>query len=205
MRRMLFIAGTVLVVGFVVYLVSFTYVVRTGADDQRQATDAIVVLGAAQYDGRPSPVLESRLDHALVLYQQGLAPIIVLTGGVGTGDTTSEALVGMRYLESHNIPAADLEVLPEGRAIGSSREALDRWLADEGLETVTLVSDPFHMARLRLEANRLDMVAYTSPTRTSPISESLRSELAYYVTKAFKVPVAAFKVLVAWMRSRKWH
>ena len=198
MRRMLFIAGTVLVVGFVVYLVSFTYVVRAGADDQRQATDAIVVLGAAQYDGRPSPVLESRLDHALVLYQQGLAPIIVLTGGVGTGDTTSEALVGMRYLESHNIPAADLVVQPEGRSTVSSMEALDRWLADEGLETVTLVSDPFHMARLRLEANRLDMVAYTSPTRTSPISESLRSELAYYVAEAFKVPVA-------WMRSRKWH
>ena len=198
MRRMLFIAGTVLVVGFVVYLVSFTYVVRTGADDQRQATDAIVVLGAAQYDGRPSPVLESRLDHALVLYQQGLAPIIVLTGGVGTGDTTSEALVGKRYLESHNIPAADLVVQPEGRSPVSSMEALYRWLAREGLETVTLVSDPFHMARLRLEANRLDMVAYTSPTRTSPISESLRSELAYYVAEAFKVPVA-------WMRSRKWH
>ena len=198
MRRMLFIAGTVLVVGFVVYLVSFTYVVRTGADDQRQATDAIVVLGAAQYDGRPSPVLESRLDHALVLYQQGLAPIIVLTGGVGTGDTTSEALVGKRYLESHNIPAAALVVRPEGRSTVSSMEALYRWLAREGLETVTLVSDPFHMARLRLEANRLDMVAYTSPTRTSPISESLRSELAYYVAEAFKVPVA-------WMRSRKWH
>ncbi len=198
MRRMLFIAGTVLVVGFVVYLVSFTYVVRTGADDQRQATDAIVVLGAAQYDGRPSPVLESRLDHALVLYQQGLAPIIVLTGGVGTGDTTSEALVGKRYLESHNIPAADLKVLPEGRSTLSSMEALNHWRAREGLETVTLVSDPFHMARLRLEANRLDMVAYTSPTRTSPISESLRSELAYYVAEAFKVPVA-------WMRSRKWH
>ncbi len=198
MRRMLFIAGTVLVVGFVVFLVSFTYVVRAGADDQRQATDAIVVLGAAQYDGRPSPVLESRLDHALVLYQQGLAPTIVLTGGVGTGDTTSEALVGKRYLESHNIPAADLEVLPEGRSTVSSMEALDCWLAREGLETVTLVSDPFHMARLRLEAKRLHMVAYTSPTRTSPISESLRSELAYYVAEAFKVPVA-------WMRSRKWH
>jgi uncharacterized SAM-binding protein YcdF (DUF218 family) len=195
-RRLLVIAGSVLVVGLVAYIVSFAYVVRAGADDQRHATDAIVVLGAAQYDGRPSPVLESRLDHALVLYQQGLAPIIVLTGGVGTGDTTSEALVGKRYLESHNIPATALVVRPEGRSTVSSMEALDRWLAREGLETVTLVSDPFHMARLRLEAERLDMTAYTSPTRTSPISESMRSELAYYAAEALKVPVA-------WVRSRR--
>jgi len=196
MRRLLIVAGTIFGVGLVAYIVSFTYVVRAGADDERHATDAIVVLGAAQYDGRPSPVLESRLDHALVLYQQGLAPIIVLTGGVGTGDTTSEALVGKRYLESHHIPATALVVRPEGRSTVSSMEALDRWLQREGLETVTLVSDPFHMARLRLEAGRLDMVAYTSPTRTSPISESLRGELAYYAAEAFKVPVA-------WVRSRR--
>lgn len=195
MRRLLSIAGTIFVVGFVAYIISFVYVVRAGADDERQTTDAIVVLGAAQYDGRPSPVLESRLDHALVLYQQGLAPIIVLTGGVGTGDTTSEALVGKRYLESHHIPATALVVRPEGRSTVSSMEALDRWLKREELETVTLVSDPFHMARLRLEAERLDMIAYTSPTRTSPISESLRGELAYYAAEAFKVPVA-------WVRSR---
>jgi uncharacterized SAM-binding protein YcdF (DUF218 family) len=196
MRRLLIVAGTIFGVGLVAYIVSFTYVVRAGADDERHATDAIVVLGAAQYDGRPSPVLESRLDHALVLYQQGLAPIVVLTGGVGTGDTTSEALVGKRYLESHHIPATALVVRPEGRSTVSSMEALDRWLQREGLETVTLVSDPFHMARLRLEAGRLDMVAYTSPTRTSPISESLRGELAYYAAEAFKVPVA-------WVRSRR--
>jgi uncharacterized SAM-binding protein YcdF (DUF218 family) len=196
MRRLLIVAGTIFGVGLVAYIVSFTYVVRAGADDERHATDAIVVLGAAQYDGRPSPVLESRLDHALVLYQQGLAPIVVLTGGVGTGDTTSEALVGKRYLESHHVPATALVVRPEGRSTVSSMEALDRWLQREGLETVTLVSDPFHMARLRLEAGRLDMVAYTSPTRTSPISESLRGELAYYAAEAFKVPVA-------WVRSRR--
>ena len=110
--------------------------------------------------------------------------------------TTSEALVGKRYLESHNIPATALVVRPEGRSTVSSMEALDRWLAREGLETVTLVSDPFHMARLRLEAERLDMTAYTSPTRTSPISESMRSELAYYAAEALKVPVA-------WVRSRR--
>lgn len=194
LRHPLTIVGTILFVGLIAYILSFTYVVRAGADDERRVTDAIVVLGAAQYDGRPSPVLEARLDHALVLYQQGLAPIIVLTGGVGTGDTTSEALVGKRYLEGHNIPGSVLVVRPEGRSTVSSMEALNRWLTREGHETVTLVSDPFHMARLRLEADRLGMVAYTSPTRTSPISGSFRGELSFYATEAFKVPVA-------WIRS----
>lgn len=190
LRRLLIVAGTILGVGLVGYIVSFSYVVRAGTVDERHTTDAIVVLGAAQYDGRPSPVLEARLDHALMLYQEGVAPIIVLTGGVGTGDTTSEALVGKRYLEGHHIPATALVVRPEGRSTVSSMEAIARWLERQGLERITLVSDPFHMARLRLEAERLGIVAYTSPTRTSPISGSLRGELPYYAAEAFKVPVA---------------
>ncbi len=194
LRRQLTVAGIILFICLVAYIVSFTYVVRVGAADERKATDAIVVLGAAQYDGRPSPVLEARLDHALVLYQQGLAPIIVLTGGVGTGDTTSEALVGKRYLAGHHIPDSALVVRPEGRSTVSSMEAIARWLERQGLERITLVSDPFHMARLRLEAERLDIEVYTSPTRTSPISGSLRGELSYYAAEAFKVPVA-------WVRS----
>ena len=194
LRRLLIVAGTILGVGLVGYIVSFSYVVRAGTVDERHTTDAIVVLGAAQYDGRPSPVLEARLDHALMLYQEGVAPIIVLTGGIGTGDTTSEALVGQRYLEGHHIPATALVVRPEGRSTGSSMEAIARWLERQGLERITLVSDPFHMARLRLEAERLGIVAYTSPTRTSPISGSLRGELPYYAAEAFKVPVA-------WVRS----
>lgn len=189
-RRLLTIAALTLTVGLVAYIISFAFVVRAGAVDERRTADAIVVLGAAQYDGRPSPVLEARLDHALVLYQQGVAPIIVLTGGVGTGDTTSEALVGKRYLEDHNIPPTALVVRPEGRSTVSSMEAVGRWLEREGFESITLVSDPFHMARLRFEAERLDIVAYTSPTRTSPISGTLRGELSYYAAEAFKVPVA---------------
>lgn len=194
LRRLLIVAGTILGVGLVGYIVSFSYVVRAGMVDERHTTHAIVVLGAAQYDGRPSPVLEARLDHALMLYQEGVAPIIVLTGGIGTGDTTSEALVGKRYLEGHHIPATALVVRPEGRSTVSSMEAIARWLERQGLERITLVSDPFHMARLRLEAERLGIVAYTSPTRTSPISGSLRGELPYYAAEAFKVPVA-------WVRS----
>ena len=69
-------------------------VLLTGRRDEARPVDAIVVLGAAQYEGRPSPVLRARLDHALDLYQRGLAPVVIVTGGIGVGDTTSEARVG---------------------------------------------------------------------------------------------------------------
>ena len=193
-RRLALTVGAVVLAAGLGYVWSFVFVVRAGSDDQRQGADAIIVLGAAQYDGRPSPVLEARLDHALTLYQQGWAPIVVLTGGVGTGDTTSEAMVGKRYLEQRDVPTEALVVRPEGRSTGSSMEAVQRWLERENLATVILVSDPFHMGRLRLEAQRLGMVAYTSPTRTSPISGSWNGELSYYAAEALKVPVA-------WVRS----
>jgi len=135
-------------------------------------------------------VLQARLDHSLVLYEAGLAPLIVLTGGVGTGDTISEAMVGRHYLESRNVPDSALVVRPEGRSTGSSMNAVAAWLKRENLERIILVSDPFHMGRLKLEARRLDLNAYVSPTRTSPISGSLRGEMAYVAQEALKVPIA---------------
>jgi vancomycin permeability regulator SanA len=80
----------------VVYTVALAAVLVTSQQDQRRAVEAIVVLGAAQYNGRPSPVLRARLDHAVTLYREGYAPLIVVTGGVGRGDTISEAIVGKR-------------------------------------------------------------------------------------------------------------
>ena len=90
--------------GAIVYTVSLVMVLVVSQQDQRQPVDAIVVLGAAQYNGRPSPVLRARLDHALELYREELAPLVVVTGGVGRGDTTSEAAVGRRYLVAHGVP-----------------------------------------------------------------------------------------------------
>ena len=110
LRRLITFAIVILTAGLIVYALSFVFVLRTGALDERLPADAIVVLGAAQYDGRPSPVLEARLDHALILYEAGLAPVVVLTGGIGAGDTTSEAMVSKRYLEARNIPAEALVV-----------------------------------------------------------------------------------------------
>jgi uncharacterized SAM-binding protein YcdF (DUF218 family) len=176
------------------YTVALVMVLVVSQQDERRPVDAIIVLGAAQYNGRPSPVLRARLDHALGLYRDGLAPVVVVTGGVGPGDTTSEALVGRRYLVTHGIPAESIIVQPQGRTTMASMTAVAQGLRGRGSHRVLLVSDPFHMFRLRLEARRTALEAYTSPTESSPISENPALELRYLFAEGFKVPIA-------WVRS----
>ena len=164
--------------------------------DQLEPADAIVVLGAAQYNGRPSPVLKARLDHAVELYLRGLAPAVVVTGGIGPGDRMSEATVGDRYLRSRGVPDSAIVVRPDGRTTEESMRSVAEWMQDREAGRVLLVSDPFHMARLRLEARRARLVAYTSPTRTSPIAPGSRAELGYFAWEALKLPVAAVRMLL---------
>jgi uncharacterized SAM-binding protein YcdF (DUF218 family) len=176
------------------YLVSFVTVLLVSRQDQRQKTDAIVVLGAAQYNGRPSPVLKARLDHAVELFTAEYAPMVVVTGGTAKGDTESEAFVSRRYLLTKGVPDQAVVVRPEGRSTMASMEAVGQWLGERKLGTVLLVSDPFHMCRLKLEARRMNLTPYTSPTTTSPISRSRTRELGFLASEALKVPVA-------WLRS----
>ena len=103
-----------LVTALSVYVVLFLWVWRVSRLDQRRGADAIVVLGAAQYNGKPSPVLKARLDHALELYRQGLAPVLVVTGGIGAGDRVSEATVSRNYLRGLAVPDSALVVRPDG-------------------------------------------------------------------------------------------
>lgn len=182
--------GLALLTALAVYTVALVMVLIVSQQDQRRAVDAIVVLGAAQYNGRPSPVLRARLDHALQLYHEGLAPRIVVTGGVGRGDTTSEAIVGRHYLLAHQVPPSAVVVQPQGRSTQASMTAVADWLEAEHLKRVILVSDPFHMFRLRLEARRTDLEAYTSPTESSPISDNPVLELRYLAAEGLKIPVA---------------
>ena len=192
-RRRAFITLALVVVAL--YLLAFISVLRASRQDQRHPADAIVVLGAAQYNGKPSPVLRARLDHAIELYHAGLAPKVVVTGGVGERDRVSEAAVGERYLLSVGVRPSAVVVLPEGRSTEASMVAVAKWLRANRLTTVLLVSDPFHMQRLRFEARRMRIEhAYTSPTATSPISESLGTELPYLLAEAAKIPVE-------WIRS----
>jgi uncharacterized SAM-binding protein YcdF (DUF218 family) len=191
LRHALVLAG---IAGVIIYTISLVMVLVVSQQDERRPVDAIVVLGAAQYNGRPSPVLRARLDHALSLYREQLAPLVVVTGGIGRGDTTSEAVVGQRYLVSHGIPEGAVTAQGEGRSTKASMSAVTAWLHARGLRRVLLVSDPFHMFRLRLEARRTALEAYTSPTESSPISDNPVLELRYLFAEGFKIPVA-------WVRS----
>ncbi|HEV2084505.1 MAG TPA: YdcF family protein [Gemmatimonadales bacterium] len=190
LRRLGRAFGLILLAAVSIYTVALVTVLVVSQQDQRRAVDAIVVLGAAQYNGRPSPVLRARLDHALRLYNEGYAPRIVVTGGVGRGDTTSEAIVGRHYLLARDVVPGDVVVQPQGRSTQASMTAVADWLDAEGLHSVLLVSDPFHMYRLRLEARRTNLEAYTSPTESSPISDNPVVELRYLAAEGFKIPVA---------------
>jgi len=182
----------------VVYTSSLIMVLVVSQQDQREHVDAIVVLGAAQYNGRPSPVFRARLNHALGLYREGLAPLVVVTGGVGRGDTMSEALVGERYLRTQGIPDSAVAAAGEGRTTKTSMTAVAAWLRPRHITRVILVSDPFHMFRLRLEARRTELEAFTSPTESSPISDNPDLELRYLLAEGLKVPVAWLR---SWFRS----
>jgi uncharacterized SAM-binding protein YcdF (DUF218 family) len=190
LRRLGRAFGLILLAAVSIYTVALVTVLVVSQQDQRRAVDAIVVLGAAQYNGRPSPVLRARLDHALRLYNEGYAPRIVVTGGVGRGDTTSEAIVGRHYLLARDVVPGDVVVQAQGRSTQASMTAVADWLEAEGLHSVLLVSDPFHMYRLRLEARRTNLEAYTSPTESSPISDNPVVELRYLAAEGFKIPVA---------------
>jgi uncharacterized SAM-binding protein YcdF (DUF218 family) len=160
--------------------------------DEARPAQAIVVLGAAQYAGRPSPVLRARLDHALDLWQRHLGKMLILTGGTGIGDTTSEAAVGRTYAIKHGVPDSVVLMETEGRTTSESMRAVAGMLEARGLQTALLVSDPFHMLRLRILARRFGFTPYTSPTQTSPISPNREQRWKYIFSESIKAPLAFF-------------
>src|SRR2546430_483457 len=162
-RRALTVA---VVIVFAVWLVSVSAVVMWSKRDEARPAQAIVVLGAAQYAGKPSPVLRARLDHALDLWNRHLASVLILTGGTGAGDTTSEAAVGRTYVRKRGVPDSAILEENEGRTTSESMRAVAGMLEVRGLQSALLVSDPFHMLRLRILARRFGFTPYTSPTQT---------------------------------------
>jgi uncharacterized SAM-binding protein YcdF (DUF218 family) len=189
--RSLFRATTLIIALVLVgWVISMILVERAGQRDEAQAADAIVVLGAAQYVGRPSPVLRARVDHAVSLWKRGLAPTLILTGGTGVGDTTSEAAVARKYAMSRGVPDRAIVIERHGRTTSESMQAVARIMDDREKKTVILVSDPFHMLRLSILARRFGLVPYTSPTRTSPITSSREERWKYMVSESVKVPLA---------------
>lgn len=173
-----------------IWLASLVGVLLWQRRDTARPAAAIVVLGAAQYAGHPSPVLRARLDHALDLFQRGLAPRLIVTGGKGNGDTTSEAAVSRRYVERHGVPDSAVLVEPSGRTTNESMTAVAQLMRRQPSRDVILVSDPFHMLRLAIVARRLGLHPYVSPTRTSPISANRDESIRYLLAESVKVPFA---------------
>ena len=173
----------------VLWLVSAAAVVAWGSRDRAQQADAIVVLGAAQYVGRPSPVLKARLDHAISLWSRGLAPVLIVTGGKGAGDTTSEGAVSRQYALRHGVPDSAILVESQGRTTRESLRTVANMMQVRNLDRAILVSDPFHMLRLSVVAGKLGLTPYTSPTPTSPISANRGESWRYVLSESIKVPL----------------
>ncbi|MGZ5232437.1 MAG: YdcF family protein [Burkholderiales bacterium] len=177
----------VLVLGWVASLLA---VLAWERHDQTRPAGAIVVLGAAQYVGHPSPVLRARLDHAISLWNRRLAPILIVTGGRGRGDTTSEAAVSQRYAAQRGVPVKAILLETEGRTTSQSMAGVAALMSNQNRKDVLLVSDPFHMLRLVILARRHGLEPFASPTPTSPIAASPIERWKYALSESVKAPLA---------------
>jgi uncharacterized SAM-binding protein YcdF (DUF218 family) len=186
LRGLALASGTLLAL---LLLICALIVVQGRRDEAQQVgtgrVGAALVLGAAQWNGDPSPVLRARLDHALDLYRRGQVRQIILTGGVGPGDTTSEAAAGKQYLVEQGMSPDVLLLEEQGTTTWESlRNAVPLARANR-IGAVLLVSDPFHMLRSLKMSHDLGLIAYGSPTRTSPISGSRAEESRYVIREAW--------------------
>jgi uncharacterized SAM-binding protein YcdF (DUF218 family) len=173
MRRVL-LGLLVLVLAY--FAVTTTLVARWMGKDERPRVDAIVVLGAAQYDGRPSAIYEARLEHALDLWSDRVAPLLVFTGGKEEGDRFTEGGSGARWALARGVPERAILTEEDSRTtyqnLAGAKRLLERHHPAGGRQRIVVVSDPFHMFRAVRQAADLGMDAYPSPTRTSPLSAS---------------------------------
>ncbi|HEX7103180.1 MAG TPA: YdcF family protein [Nitrolancea sp.] len=168
---------TLVLLGMLSLVILALTILHQARKDEATPADAIVVLGAAQWNGSPSTILKARLDHAYDLYASGYAPMIVLTGGTGPGDTHSESEVSKAYLQKRGVPASAMRTVGGLTSWQSLQEARANDLRDG--EHIILVSDPFHMFRVKHMSEDLGLVAYTSPTHTSPIRPNTPTEYRY--------------------------
>lgn len=158
--------------------ITFIQVLVASGRDQRESVDAIVVLGAAQYDGAPSPVLAGRLDHAYQLWSDGVAPLVVTTGSNQEGDRFTEGYAGFEYLRFEGIPEDDLLVITDGSSTWEQLAATARQLRARGFDSVVLVSDPYHTLRLTQIASEVGLSATVSSTDGSASLRQLVRETA---------------------------
>jgi uncharacterized SAM-binding protein YcdF (DUF218 family) len=172
-------------VAVIVVLTTAYRVWETGRQDHRPHSDAIIVLGASQFNGRPSAVFQARLAHALTLYDEGIAPVVVTVGGARPGDRFSEGAAGRNYLISHGVPSSAATAVGVGSDTLTSLRAVARLFHDDHLRTAVLVTDPWHELRSKRIAEDLGIDAATSPARTGPAVHTRGTEFHYIVRETF--------------------
>ncbi|RCW40781.1 uncharacterized SAM-binding protein YcdF (DUF218 family) [Halopolyspora algeriensis] len=175
-RRLVF--GAVLV-ALLVLVGTGVRVWQVARVDQARQADMIVVLGAAQYNGEPSEVLQARLEHALDLYRQGYSDNIVTVGGNRLGDNYTEAEASRMWLTEHGVPAGNVVDVETGRDTLRSIRAVARVAEQHAWHTALIVSDPWHSLRSRTMADNAGLRAWTSPTRTGPIVQTREIQRQY--------------------------
>jgi uncharacterized SAM-binding protein YcdF (DUF218 family) len=170
-RVVLKIVGLLVAAIVLYFAVTLVQVWLTSREYDPQPAQAIVVMGAAQYDGVPSPDLQARLDEALLLYHEGYAPLVGVTGSKEPGDQFTEAESGARYLESQkpSVPSADI-LEAGGNDSWTNLADLAPELRDRGVHSILVVTDPFHEARSMAIASDLGFTPHPTPTHTSPIT-----------------------------------
>jgi len=151
----------------------------TARGDDRPTSDAIVVLGSAQYNGVPSSIFEARLEHALDLYEDGVAPVIVTVGGKAAGDQFTEAEAGQQYLADAGVEDDALLAVPEGVDTLESMRAVATEFEDRGWHTAVLVTDPWHAMRAERMAEDAGLEASSSPTRQGPAVQTRTTQFKY--------------------------
>lgn len=185
LRRVWRVGVRVVVVGVVLGVlyvaVTFVQVWHASRQDHRQPAAAIVVMGAAQYDGRPSPVLQARLDRAHELYEQGLAPLLVTTGANQVGDRFTEAFAGSQYLASLGVPDEDIVTVDIGtntwEELSATADELHRRSTRSDTRVrVLLVSDSYHSLRLEHTAREVGLDPLVAPTGPSASARRLARE-----------------------------
>ncbi|MFD5246711.1 YdcF family protein [Amycolatopsis sp. NPDC058340] len=154
---------------------------QVAREDVRDRADVIVVLGAAQYNGRPSEIFQARLAKAKTLYDQGVAKVIVTAGGKKADDNYTEAHAGAQWLRKRGVPVSATLPVGEGSDTLRSLRAVAEQVQQRGWKTAVLVSDPWHSFRARVMADDLGLDAWTSPTHRGPIVQARETQARYIV------------------------
>jgi len=169
LRRVAKALGLVLIISGLYYSISLFQVWNVGRSDEQRPVDAIIVLGAAQYDGRPSPQLQTRLDHAFELWNLNMASYIVVTGGNQKGDRFTEAQASRKFFESMGVSSDLIFEENSGKTTYESLLAVSQIASERKISRVLIVSDPFHELRAKLIAQEVGLIAFASPTRSSVV------------------------------------